>query len=434
MSIDTRQDQISRNSGMSPEKFEPEKDPERAATSTDTDQLQKPVNVAPDGGLEAWMVVAGAWCASFCTFGWINSVGTFQEYYESDLLKSYSSSTISWITPIVGKLYDNYGPRWLLLGGTFLHVFGLMMASISTKYYQLLLSQGICSAIGASAMFLPAFNCVAGYFDKKRAAAFGVIATGSSMGGVIFPIMVSRMIREVGFPWAMRTSAFIILLMLVIANLTIRARLVPKPTPFLLKDFIYPFKEVAFSLSVFGNLLFGFGVFIPVVYIVVQAIAEGMDRSLSQYLLAMLNAASLFGRLSAGLVADKIGRFNVFIIVSYMTGVLCLALWIPATGNAAIIVFAVLLGFFSGAYASLGPALVAQISPIEKIGVRTGLFFAFASISALTSGPIAGAILAHMNGSFLGVKIFSGVLCIAGASFVLCARVYKTGLTFKAKF
>ncbi len=26
-----------------------------------------------DGGLTAWMVVLGAWCASFCSYGWINS-------------------------------------------------------------------------------------------------------------------------------------------------------------------------------------------------------------------------------------------------------------------------------------------------------------------------------------------------------------------------
>ena len=28
---------------------------------------------APDGGLAAWLVVVGAWCASFCGYGWINS-------------------------------------------------------------------------------------------------------------------------------------------------------------------------------------------------------------------------------------------------------------------------------------------------------------------------------------------------------------------------
>ena len=59
-------------------------------------------------------------------------------------------------------------------------------------------------------MFVPAFNCIAGYFDKKRAAAFGVVATGSSTGGVVFPIMVSRLIDRVGCGWAMRISAFLL--------------------------------------------------------------------------------------------------------------------------------------------------------------------------------------------------------------------------------
>ena len=27
----------------------------------------------PDGGLSAWLVVLGAWCVSFCSYGWINS-------------------------------------------------------------------------------------------------------------------------------------------------------------------------------------------------------------------------------------------------------------------------------------------------------------------------------------------------------------------------
>ncbi len=30
---------------------------------------------APDGGAVAWLVVFGAWCTSFCSFGWLNSMG-----------------------------------------------------------------------------------------------------------------------------------------------------------------------------------------------------------------------------------------------------------------------------------------------------------------------------------------------------------------------
>lgn len=53
----------------------------------------------------------------------------------------------------MGKICDVHGPRYPLLIGTVLHVFGLMMTSICKEYYQFLLAQGICSSIGASAIF-----------------------------------------------------------------------------------------------------------------------------------------------------------------------------------------------------------------------------------------------------------------------------------------
>lgn len=89
--------------------------------------------------------------------------------------------------PIFGKVFDNYGPRWLLLGGSIAHVFGLMMTSLATEYYQFVLAQGICSAFGASAIFYSAMSSVGTWFFRNRAASFGVMASGSSLGGVILP-------------------------------------------------------------------------------------------------------------------------------------------------------------------------------------------------------------------------------------------------------
>jgi hypothetical protein len=54
----------------------------------------------PDGGWQAWLVVFGGWCALFCTFGLINCVGIFQEYYLRQPLREYSASTVSWILSI----------------------------------------------------------------------------------------------------------------------------------------------------------------------------------------------------------------------------------------------------------------------------------------------------------------------------------------------
>ena len=133
------------------------------------------------------------------------------------------------------------------------------------------------------------------------------------------------------------------------------------------------------------------------------------------------------------MAADKFGKYNVFIVVCYITGIVVLALWIPASGNAAIITFAILFGFFSGAYVSLIPALVAQISPPKEIGFRTGLVFLLSSFGGLTTGPIAGAILAN-HGGWLGLKVFAGAFCLAGTTFVLAARFYFTGPKFSVAF
>lgn len=61
---------------------------------------------------------------------------------------------------VVGKILDDHGPAIPLMMGTFLHVFGLMLTSVSTTYEQIILCQGVLSAIGCSMIFYPAFNCV----------------------------------------------------------------------------------------------------------------------------------------------------------------------------------------------------------------------------------------------------------------------------------
>ncbi|MCJ1412412.1 hypothetical protein MMC19_006506 [Ptychographa xylographoides] len=385
----------------------------------------------PDGGLEAWLVVFGGFCCLFVSFGWINCIGVFQEYYQTNLLSQYSPSAISWIVsletfmmflggPVFGKIYDNYGPRYLLLGGSFLHVFGLMMTSISTEYYQFILAQGICSPIGASAIFYPAMSSVSTWFFHRRALAFGVMASGSSLGGVIFPILVQRLIPNIGFPWTMRVAAFIILGMLVIGNLTVKSRLPPNPKPFVLKAFVRPLREPAFALVTVASFFVFFGIFIPFNFITLQGQAVGMSVNLSSYLLAIVNAFSIFGRTLPGYLGDRFGRFNVMVIMNFFSAIIILALWLPSRSNAPVIVFAALYGFGSGAFVSMLPACVAQISDIREIGIRTGTIFAIVSVAALCGNPIGGALLGDGT-NFTKLQIFAGVTYMAGAAgFLLC--------------
>lgn len=92
-------------------------------------------------------------------------------------------------------------------------------------YYQTFLSQGLGMGIGTGFMLLPTLSVVSHYFRKRRGLAQGIVISGSdheevlfridvlntpttlgsSLGGVIWPIMLNRLINNsVGFAWAIR--------------------------------------------------------------------------------------------------------------------------------------------------------------------------------------------------------------------------------------
>ncbi|EAW12956.1 uncharacterized protein ACLA_013930 [Aspergillus clavatus NRRL 1] len=149
-----------------------EKGPDEPAA--EAPKAAPPPASVPDGGLQAWLTVAGASVALFVSFGWVNCIGLFQAEYETNQLKDYSSSDVSWITsmefffmlfasPVAGKLFDSCGPRLPIAIGSVLHVFGLMMASLSHKYYQFMLSQSVVSETD-SATGVASLKCL----DQRR--------------------------------------------------------------------------------------------------------------------------------------------------------------------------------------------------------------------------------------------------------------------------
>ncbi|BAE60346.1 unnamed protein product [Aspergillus oryzae RIB40] len=280
---------------------------------------------APDGGLIAWFMVLGAWCVLFCSFGWINSIGEFQAYYEQNLLRPDCRS--------------NLRQTWSSIS-SFERIASSCLRFDDDVYIEKVLPD---TPIARSV------SCIPSWFSKKRGAVYGIVSSGSSIGGVIFPIMISKLIRILGFPWTMRICALMILFLLIVANLTVRSRLPPNPRKLSKESLMRPFHESKTMLLIAGFFTLTFGIFVPMNYFVTAAMADGMGRNLAEYLVAILNAGSLFGRLGAGVFADKMGSYNIFVVVTYIAGILVLALWIPASNNAGTIVFAVLFGFATGA-------------------------------------------------------------------------------------
>ena len=260
------------------------------------------------------------------------------------------------------------------------------------------------------------------YFNKKRGAAMGIAVAGSSLGGIIFPIALKYMLYNprLGFGWTVRILGFIMLALLLPAAAGIRARLPPRMDHFFLPA---AFKEVHFCLLTGALFVAMMGIFTPLFYLPTYAVEHDMSTRLSLYLLAIVNAASFFGRVIPGIMADKFGRLNAFCAAALGTGILAIC-WQKIVTNAGLIVFAVLYGFFSGAVVSLMSVCFAQVpkNP-QDIGTYMGMSMFIVSFAALIGPSINGALVTHYN-SFDQAADFSGVVILIGGFLVLLSKIW----------
>ncbi|OJJ50115.1 hypothetical protein ASPZODRAFT_89959 [Penicilliopsis zonata CBS 506.65] len=385
----------------------------------------------PEGGLRAWLVVLGAWCVSFSSFGYLNGYGVYQDYYTKHLLAGEASSTIAWIGSVQvfflfaggivgGPLFDRFGAVILYLP-CMLSVLSVMLTSLCTKYYQLMLAQAILGGIANGTVFAPSMACVGHYFHARRAAALGVTVSGSSLGGVLFPIAISRMLRNpsLGFAWTVRIMGFLILVLLSIACVAIKGRLPPRAGKILLPR---AFLHLPYTLITFSIFFMMWGMFTPFFYLPQYAQLHGMSSNLSSYVLSVLNAASFFGRVLPGFLADKIGRFNTLCVEGIVTGILLLC-WPACKSNASILAFGALYGLFSGGIVSLMSPCIAQVTPDPRnMGTYLGMGMTIVAVAGLTGSPITGALIEN-SGSYTSAAVFCGVVVLFGVVLTFIAKI-----------
>lgn len=296
-----------------------------------------------------------------------------------------------------------------------------MMTSICKEYYQFMLAQGVLVGIATGLLQFPAMAAVSQWFDKKRAAALGLAVAGSSIGGVVFPIALSNMLNStsIGFGWSIRIVAFIMVPPVLIACFTVKARLPSRTTAFFTPA---AFKQRKFVLIILSMFFMLFGMFTPLFYIPSYAVSRGMDAALASYLIAILNGASTFGRIIPGVLADKFGRLNAFGIGGIATGIIICCLN-HAKSTAALVVYSVIFGFWSGTIISGGSAAITMCpkNP-QEFGTYLGMGIALCGCAVLIGPPVSGALVDRYGGYF-EMSIFSGILCMFGGILAIVTKM-----------
>ncbi|KAF8967336.1 major facilitator superfamily domain-containing protein [Flammula alnicola] len=321
-------------------------------------------------------------CNTFSTFGYVNSWGIFQNYYQETVLRTRRLQAL-------GRFFDL---------GYFRSIFLTSSAVLVVhQYWHFLLCQAFWWGI-----FGPTTAVIAHWFKKRRGLAMGIVAMGSSLGGTILPIAGKNLIPLVGFQWTMRIFGFILFTTLGLSNLLLKRRLPPRRVAGGLLN-LRAFKSAAYSVYCASSFVIFLGIYTVLTYIGVSATDLGYHPNFHF-------TSSLFGRYAAGHVSDKVGAMNVMIPFTAWTGILTYA-WPFAQSKSSLIAITVIYGFGSGAYVSL------LSNPIMEMG----MFMSILAIGALAGPPISGAINTA-TGNFKAVGYYAGTAVLVGVGLICVSR------------
>ncbi|CAN6611815.1 probable transporter Mch4p [Trichomonascus vanleenenianus] len=404
----------------------------------------------PEGGW-GWVVLIGTFCILFASFGEVQAFGVYQLYYE-DTMPTANKAIISLIgalqpciiyvasVPAVA-IVAQVGFRGAIVVGYLTCALSLMLTSLSSgTLWALILCHGLLFGVGGGIILLVASAVPPEWFKKRRAIASGITASGSSIGGILWPIITRRLFDKVGFAWATRIIGFMYLPLMVISLVTIKPRL----NGYAMRTSIWPdfrvVKSKRFTLLSLGTAIGAIGYFPPIIFIATYAarMPQGaLPVQLVQYILVLNNSCSLIGRTWGSWMADRFGRLNVLIISMFFTGASQFFFWLPAKSSGGLfITFCVVFGVACAPYTALVPAVIPQLFGLKLNQSRLGVNFLFNGVGSLLGPVVAGALLPKGNvpstAGFSNLIIYSGAMAVAGSLILLAVKLIATRGKFLA--
>jgi MFS family permease len=231
------------------------------------------------------------------------------------------------ISPLATYTVGRYGTRITLLVGVAIEFLGLITASFAKKYYQLLLSQGVCFGMGMGFLYVGIAGIVSQWFTKRRSLANGIAAAGGAgFGGMVYSLSVNELVKKNGVSWAFRMLAITSGVINLACALLIRDRnshIMTNQSPFDLKLFRRP----EFLLVQVYGVLTELGYIILLYSLPNFGMSVGLTFDQGATAGALLCLGQLCGRSLVGGFGDYIGPINITVITTFTTGLLALVWW-----------------------------------------------------------------------------------------------------------
>jgi MFS family permease len=253
------------------------------------------------------------------------------------------------VAPMVTIIAQIYGTAPPMLTGCVLLSGGFIAASFARSIGELYVTQGVMVGLGVGFAYIPCIAIISQWFEKKRSLANGISAAGSGIGGLVYSFLTEAVISRMSVVWDLRLTAIISGIVLMLASLLIRTR----------NKAIQPTQR-GFDIQLLRRtdslLLLAWAFIISLGYMMLLfslpdfALSIGLSSQQASVVNAILNLGTAIGRPLIGLASDRFGRIETAGSFTCVVGLLCFALWIPATSYGLLIFFAVITGGIFGVF------------------------------------------------------------------------------------
>ncbi|PPQ74102.1 hypothetical protein CVT26_006481 [Gymnopilus dilepis] len=368
--------------------------------------------------------------------------------------------------------------RFIVHPGSLIFAVCLLLLSFvgEEEFAKVFVLQAIGMGLAMGLVFMPTTVIPIHFFKRRRGLAIGIVLSGGSLGGAVFPprmssflpslvpsffspffspltahhplliprvalltslftpLVLRALIHTRGFAPAVRVTACIAFALLLIGNGLLRTP--PReekplfPVPFLdLTKYSGELGYVGAGIATFLAVLF---IYWPAMYLDLLGLEHGVNPNLAFYTIIIVSFTSVIARVGFGLASDFIGPWNTMIPVSFFLAIMMFTtctMWVVSSleENSDFLTLRIELITVKDRSRWLRLSLIiTAIASLatrkSELGTRIGLIFTLGSIAFLLSALVHDAVLTAQHVWAIPSAV-SGVVFLAVAILMGGARM-----------
>jgi len=375
------------------------------------------------------------------------------QWSEADRALPYSVACIVFALVMVpaGKMQDKIGPRWVATMGGVLTGIGMIIASQFSSVVGFVIGFGLLAGSGIGLGYAAATPPAVKWFPPQKTGLIaGIVVAGFGLASVYIAPLAKKLLTDYGVSTSM--MVFGIAFLVIVAGFSqllrnpsdeekeaVAKQLSQKAKPEKAEPQPQSVGAQAAAVSrdysatemlktpqfylLWLMYMFAAGAGLMIIGKLAKIVSLQAASEAGFVLVALLAIGNAAGRVTAGVMSDKIGRTRTMLIVFLFQAVLMFALSFVSNFYM-LIAFSMLLGFNYGSNLSVFPSVTKDWFGLKNFGVNYGLVFTAWGAGGLVLPWISGAVF-DSTGKFNIAYIIAAVLLVIAALITFVTKAPK---------